>query len=130
MSKIPQHLKKFLIKKLRRMSIWWKPKSEALDKAKVRLEVGRTEKNKPIMRVFFKCVDCGGLFKREEVDADHINPIVDPEDGMTTWDDYINGLFCDSDGFQILCKVDHAKKTSKENEIREKYHKIRNKVKK
>lgn len=118
MSKIPAHLKKFLIKKLRRMSIWWPPKNDAINNAKVKLEVGKTLKNKPIMRVFFKCADCGGLFKRHEIDVDHISPVVDPVDGMTTWDDFINGLFCDSDDLQVLCKNDHAKKTAKEQIIR------------
>jgi 5-methylcytosine-specific restriction endonuclease McrA len=120
---IPLHLKKFLIKKLRRMSIWWTPKTEALNKVKVSLEVGRTLKDKPIMRVFFKCAHCEALFKRDEVDADHINPIVDPVDGMVSWDEYINGLFCDSSGFQILCKPCHKIKTDAENIIRNKVKK-------
>jgi len=43
--------------------------------------------------------------------VDHIIPVAA---NATTWDDYINNLFCDSDNLQVLCIGCHKKKTVKE----------------
>ena len=49
--------------------------------------------------------------------VDHIKPIVDPELGFTTWDDFINGLFCEEDNLQLLCKACHDSKSNQEKSI-------------
>jgi 5-methylcytosine-specific restriction endonuclease McrA len=48
--------------------------------------------------------------------VDHINPIVDPALGFTSWDDYIDRMFCEKDNLQLLCKDCHDLKTSKERQ--------------
>ncbi len=118
MSKVPDHLKKFLINKLRRISIWWPEKAVAMNKVKVILEIGKTKKNKPIKRVFFKCDSCKGLFPRSEIEMNHIEAVIDPEKGFTDWNDFMERLFCDADGFSAECKKCHDKITKSQNKIR------------
>ena len=60
-----------------------------------------------------RCEDCGGLFPQNGVQADHIVPVVGPE-GFINWDTYIKRLFCEADGFRILCKACHQVITAKE----------------
>lgn len=45
---------------------------------------------------------------------DHIEPVV-PESGWDSWDGYIERLFCNEDGYQVICKSCHKKKTASEN---------------
>jgi hypothetical protein len=79
-----------------------------------------------VSRGFYTCASC-----KEEVPAslktekgrvnnvyvDHIDPVVDPSVGFTTWDDFIERLFCEEDNLQVLCKACHDEKSSKEKEI-------------
>lgn len=80
-----------------------------------------------IERGLYKCAGCGevvptsivttlknGKVKRvKNVLVDHIIPIV-PTTGFDSWDNVIDRLFCDVDGFQVLCKACHDAKTLEE----------------
>lgn len=55
--------------------------------------------------------------KKKAVYVDHISPIVGDE-GFTTWDDFINNLFCDSSNLQVLCKNCHDLKSKAERTTR------------
>ena len=46
--------------------------------------------------------------------VDHIDPIIDPEVGFTTWDETIERMFCEEDGLQVLCYKCHEIKTNQE----------------
>lgn len=46
--------------------------------------------------------------------VDHIQPVVDPSTGFTSWDDLIERLFCEEDGLQVLCHECHQRKTEDE----------------
>lgn len=98
-------LKSFLTHKLRRISYQWAPRREAIKNA-------RTE------RGVYKCAKCEGSFGPKEIQLDHIVPIVDPHLGFQNWEDFISKLFCDADGFQVLCRTCHSYKTGLENEVR------------
>ena len=50
--------------------------------------------------------------------VDHVEPVVDPKHGFVSWDELIKRLFCEADGFQILCHECHKNKTSDERKIR------------
>lgn len=50
----------------------------------------------------------------KNVFVDHINPIVSPEEGFTTWDSFIANLFCERDNLQVLCNGCHKDKTAEE----------------
>lgn len=105
-------LKKFLIPVLRRATYRWTARSEALKDA-------RKERNT------YECAMCNDMFKNNEVVLDHILPVVDPKTGFTNWDDYINRMFPDKTGFQVLCKPCHEVKTSLEDEMRKHFNQER-----
>lgn len=101
-------LKRFLIPILRRASYRWKPRGEALKKS--RLERG-----------LYQCNSCKELFKQTDICLDHIFPVVNPKIGFTNWDDYIDRMFPETEGFQVLCKLCHDVKTKLEDEMRKIY---------
>ena len=49
--------------------------------------------------------------------VDHINPIIDPAVGFISWDSFIEGLFCEAENLQALCKDCHKIKTKEETDI-------------
>lgn len=51
------------------------------------------------------------------IHVDHIDPIVDPALGFTTWDDCINRMFVEVDKLQVLCTECHNGKTYEEKQI-------------
>ena len=51
--------------------------------------------------------------------VDHIEPVIPPT-GFTTWDDAIRRMFPEEDGFQLLCKECHTRKTKDERDERTK----------
>jgi hypothetical protein len=55
-----------------------------------------------------------GRKRVKNVFVDHILPIIDPEVGFTSWDDFINRLFCEREGLQCICGDCHDKKTTNE----------------
>ena len=105
-------LKAFLIPVLRRATYRYKERSNAL-------------RNARIDRGVYECALCKGRFKQKEIVLDHIIPIVDPKLGFTNWDDYINRMFCDASGYQVICKSCNEGKTALENELRTLYRKQR-----
>jgi len=98
---------------LRRATLKWAPIHECTKNAKE----GRNE---------YRCAGCGELVpstvkvdgKRvKNIHVDHINPVVDPAVGFTTWDDVIEGLFSELDNLQLLCTACHDVKTNQEKQI-------------
>jgi hypothetical protein len=106
------NLKSFIINALRRATYRWPPRSEAL-------KTSRKE------RGLYQCKYCEEYFKNKEICLDHIQPVVDPKTGFTTWDDYIEKMFPEKEGFQVLCKRCHDVKTGLEDEMRKHYNKKR-----
>jgi 5-methylcytosine-specific restriction endonuclease McrA len=64
----------------------------------------------------FRCEKCRKLV--ENIEIDHINPIVDPEVGFQDWNTYLNRMFCDPSNLQGICNSCHKLKSSKESAIR------------
>lgn len=60
-----------------------------------------------------KCPDCGQLFPQNGMHADHIVPVIGPE-GFQSWDQFIERLYCEADGFRALCKACHKLVTERE----------------
>ena len=106
------HLKRFLISILRRATYRWPPRTEALKE-------GRKERNA------YVCAMCKDTYKNNEIVLDHIKPVVDPKTGFTTWDDYIERMFPEKEGFQVLCSSCHDIKTELEDEMRKHFNKER-----
>jgi hypothetical protein len=64
-----------------------------------------------------RCTSCGKLYPRNQMQADHIQPVV-PVTGFDSWDKVIARLYCEADGFQAVCKPCHRTKTLDENKER------------
>lgn len=100
-----EELRKFIIASVRRASYRWMPRYQA-------------KKNAWIARGQYKCASCEKIYGPKEISLDHIHPVVDPHKGFIDWNNYIERLFCDVDGYQVLCKMCHSVKSKRENEIR------------
>jgi 5-methylcytosine-specific restriction endonuclease McrA len=64
----------------------------------------------------FKCEICGNI--TEQIDVDHINPVIRPEFGFEDWNTFVNRLFCEEFLLQGLCELCHSKKTDAEEKLR------------
>lgn len=106
----------FIKSALRAASSRWPPKYQCLNEAfvdkRVNIKTGREGKH-------YKCNSCNGVFPTSEVQVDHIIPAV-PVSGFTNWDEVINLMFCEKEGFQVLCKPCHSSKTAEERQLRKK----------
>lgn len=112
----PARFKSFIVSQLRAATQRWGPKQSCIKNARVR-------------RGVYLCQGCGkegpatlpppeGNKRRiKNIVADHINPIVDPAVGFTTYDDWITRCFVELDGYQALCHKCHTTKTADEREI-------------
>jgi hypothetical protein len=106
--------REFITSNLRKTSGKWGPKLECQREARVD-------------RGFYLCKCCNekvpwtkreGGKRVQNVFVDHIDPVIDPSTGFTTWDSFIDRLFCEKENLQILCKDCHDSKTSEERLLR------------
>ena len=94
---------------LRKASRFWAPARECLTKAR-------------IARGIYKCQMCSKIVNNKEIKIDHINPVI-PIEGFKAWDEVVERLFCEEDGYQAICKDCHDAKTKKENDQRKAFRK-------
>lgn len=108
-NELQKELKRFLIPKLRSASYRWKFRSDAIKAARK-------------SRGIYECNICKCDMKNGEFVADHKSPVVPFEgwDGRN-WTQYIERMFVDANGFQIICKSCHEIKTDSEIQIRKMY---------
>lgn len=121
-SAIPD-FKTWIIWTLRKASYRWPARSAAFrEAAATPTDYYKCHKKDPPKRNrnFYWCALCELVFTRKEVSADHIKPVVDPKKGFIDWNTYIPRLFCEKDGFQIICKECHDAKTAREKKVRAK----------
>lgn len=106
--------KSFIKNNLRNATRKWAPISDTLKAARTR-------------RGFYICNGCkeevpnsakneGGK-RIKNVLVDHIEPIIDPAVGFTTWDECIDRMFCEGTNLQVLCYDCHKIKTDTEKAI-------------
>jgi 5-methylcytosine-specific restriction endonuclease McrA len=126
MSKVKKQIKKSVIKKrnsgtmtesafwsfirsaLRQKSRWWKPISECKNKVK-RIYKGPNKRQK----FEYQCNHCKNWFPDKNVNVDHIIPA----GSLTSANDlpgFLERLFCEVDGLQVLCQCCHDIKTKQE----------------
>lgn len=105
--------KSFIKGNLRRTTMKWAPISQCLAEARVE-------------RGLYLCAGCKehvpatvkeGRVRKKFVHVDHIEPIIDPEEGWVSWDETIDSMFCELDNLQVLCTPCHDEKTSREKEV-------------
>jgi len=107
----------FIKSVLRAGSRKWPQKYEALKRA---LKGRFLDKSTGKMSNRYTCAGCGNMFKLVDVQVDHISPVVSVE-GFVDWNEYISRMYCEADGFQVLCSTCHSVKTQNERKARKEY---------
>ena len=112
--------KSFIRGGLRGISMRWPPKNRVKQNARVARGVYLCEGYKRTAHEVPVTLRPKPGNKRRINNAvvDHIIPVVDPKRGFISWDELIKRLFCEEDGFQILCSSCHSEKTKDEREDR------------
>lgn len=97
---------------LRRIARFWRPKVIALERARVDYPRGK-------LRFAYRCAECGRLFRREGVEADHVVPAGSLR-SLADLPGFVERLLPESpDAYRVLCKrICHAAKTRAENAAR------------
>jgi 5-methylcytosine-specific restriction endonuclease McrA len=98
----------FIRSSLRQKSRWWKPISQAKQKAKRKYK-GPNKRQK----FEYLCNVCKQWFPDKEINVDHIIPA----GTLRCANDlpgFVERLFCEIDNLQVLCNVCHNKKTQDE----------------
>ena len=109
------------ISALRRLSQYWEPKNIAKRSAREgRIRNPSTDR----LVMGCRCAKCNGHIMEKDSVVDHINPVV-PTKGFDKkgflgydWNVYLENMFVEADGFQVLCKPCHLLKSNCENEER------------
>jgi hypothetical protein len=101
----PFNFQAFIMRILRRGSYKWPARNAVLKRARVD-------------RGVYMCDKCAKLTDRHDIAIDHIQPVIDPLTGFTTWDSYIERLYCPESNLQCLCLSCHKEKSNGENEVR------------
>ena len=112
----PARRHSFIVSVLRTGTRRWPPKFETLAEAKTEkktnVATGRVAQH-------YRCALCSNDFPATGVQVDHVKPVVSA-DGFTTWDAYIDGMFCEKSNLQVLCLACHKVKTLEEKGERKK----------
>lgn len=94
---------------LREKSRWWKPVGIA--RVKARRQYRGTNKKQ---RYEYQCRKCRKWFSDKEVQVDHIEAV----GKLTGYEDlpgFVERLFCEDEGLQVLCSKCHDEKTERDN---------------
>ena len=105
----------FIISALRAYMKRFPPKWKALKAAMVGKKINKRTGR---LAEHYLCASCGGFFVARDVQVDHIDPVVSPEEGFQDWWTYFNRLYCEADNLQVLCKQCHKDKTNAERKER------------
>lgn len=104
----------FIRSGLRQKSRWWKPISDC------KLH-SRRPYSGPLKRQKFEyqCNHCKKWFPEKGINVDHIHPAGSLK-SATDLPIFIEQLFCEEGGFQVLCVECHQKKTNEERTSKKK----------
>ena len=104
-------LKARIIRELRSLSYKTTAHSDALKASKENMLMGEYKNGKDKYLVHHECAKCEKLFRPNEVQVDHIEPVM-PSHYPFSWDSFITRLF--QGDLQVLCKRCHKIKTKRE----------------
>ena len=118
-----------IINALRKLTYTHSPRNNAKNKQKVAPATFQCEQCEVVVYTGSKELEKANLSEfdhviKGKVCLDHRVPVIDPKgfkNGPWDWNEYIERMFCDEDGFQVLCTDCHDKKTEIENLARKKY---------
>ncbi len=104
----------FIVSMLRKSSARWGPRNECKKDARHHKKLPN-DKGRLVFHSI--CSACKAIIPETTSSVDHINPVIDPQIGFIDWDTYISRIYCEKEGFQILCSSCHTIKTKGEREI-------------
>ena len=107
----------FVISALRAYMKRFPPKWKALKAAMVGRKVNKYSGR---LAEHYLCANCGEFFIARDVQVDHIDPVVSPNEGFQDWWTFITRLYCEAENLQVLCKPCHKEKTNRERKERKK----------
>lgn len=107
--------KGWVVSLLRRGTMRWPPRNEALQAAKTEKKINEKTGR---MAQHYECASCKGQFSAKNVCVDHIEPVIHPEVGFVDWNVYIERMFCSVVNLQILCSTCHDVKSANEKQQR------------
>ena len=108
-------LESYIVAGIRKLWLGWGVRRDVMDAAfverKTNAETNRIAKH-------YRCAHCNKTYPGRDVNVDHITPVVDPNEGRKSWDEYIERMLVEADKLQVLCKTCHDAKTAEENKTR------------
>lgn len=114
----PTQFSSFIRGILRSASLRWAPIGNVLKKARVERGMYKCAVCQKIVPVSaYKELKNGKIKKVKNIVVDHIEPVIDPRTGFTTWDDYIARMFVREEGLQAICYSCHEKKSNEERRL-------------
>lgn len=112
--KFKNKVRSFVISSLRRASLFWPERNQAIKNARV-------ERGK------YLCNVCKTIVGRKGFIVDHIEPVMKLDSIEFNYEEFATRLFCKLSNFQVICKNCSASKTKLENEMRDYYNPNRRK---
>ena len=100
----------FIKSMLRQGSLRWGPRGKAIERAYIDDGINPKTGHKCKLH---RCEECNDCFAKGDMQADHIIPVI-PVEGFDSWDKTIERMFCEEDGFRIVCKGCHRIITDRE----------------
>lgn len=101
----------FIVSMLRKNTNRWGPRNNVKKSARWHKKI--TNANGRLVYHSI-CAKCHKKVPETTSSVDHILPVVDPYTGFVDWNTYMERLFCEEEGFQVLCNPCHTKKTKGE----------------
>lgn len=84
--------------------------------------------NQRVDRGLYICKMCDGIFKKQELQADHTKPVVDVKEGDQGLEEWVRRLFTPVENWQWICKQCHLTKSATEASMRAFYNKEKKKI--
>lgn len=106
---------KFFFNELRKASIIWSGRNEALADARIKKFVRISKKGKRIYKYYWKCAKCKKRYRNQaDVEVDHINEIGGITAFTGDWNLVFKKMFPRpvEEHLQVLCSPCHLKKTA------------------
>lgn len=75
----------------------------------------------------YECAICGLLYKRNEIEVNHIRPVMPITKSSITMDEFVERLLCDRTDLEILDKKCHLNNITKSQNYMRKFYKMENK---
>jgi len=83
-------------------------------------QIQHSDASRPRVKKWCLCAICKQPEAKSYVEVDHIEPVVKIDSSFEdmTLDEFVDRLWCDIKGLQVVCESCHDKKTAEEQKVR------------